>query len=85
MQLAAAAEEAKRKAGFERLIWAPEVLPAETSARAKRGLRDPLKVLKEFGQPLLEADQIGGDTSSNFNGYVLQRLQRTVVSPRQAD
>jgi len=85
MQLAAAAEEAKRKAGFERLIWAPEVLPAETSARSKRSLRDPLKVLKEFGQPILEIDQIEGDTSTNFNGYVLRRLQRTLVSPRPAD
>jgi TIR domain len=85
MQLAAAAAESKRKPGFERLIWAPKVLPAETSDRAKRVRRDPLKILKEFGQRLLETDTIYGDTASNFNGYVLQRLQRTLVSPRQAN
>jgi hypothetical protein len=84
MQLAAAAEEAKRRPGFERLIWAPKVLPAETSARAMIR-RDPLKILKEFGQPLLDTDKIDSDTASNFNGYVLQHLQRRLVTPRQAD
>jgi TIR domain len=81
MQLAAAAEEAKRKPGFERLIWAPKVLPTGTSARAKRVRRDPLKILKGFGQQLLETDKIDSDTASNFNGYVLQRLQRKLISP----
>jgi hypothetical protein len=86
MQLVAAAEEAKRKAGFERLIWAPKILPGETSARAKIVLRNPLKILKEFGQQLLETDQILGDTAaSKFNEYVLLRLERTLISPRQAD
>jgi hypothetical protein len=84
MQLAAAAEEAKRKPAFERLIWAPKVLPAETSARAKVR-QDPLKILKGFGQRLLETDKIVSDTASNFNDYVLERLQRTLVSPRQAN
>jgi hypothetical protein len=86
MQLAAAADEAKRRLGsFERLIWAPAVLPPEASARAKRGRRDPLKVLKGFGQQLLEADQIDSDTASRFNDFVLQRLERKRPSPRQAN
>jgi hypothetical protein len=84
MQLTIAAEEAKRKPGFERLIWAPSVLPAETSAQAKRARRDPLKVLKGFGQQLLETDQIDSDTASRFNENVLQRLERRGLSPRQA-
>jgi TIR domain len=83
MQLAAAAEEAKRKPGFERLIWAPTVLLSETSARARRAGRDPLKILQGFGQQLLEADQIDGDTASRFNDFVLQRLERRRLSPRQ--
>jgi len=82
MQLAAAAEEAKRKPGFERLIWAPTVLP-EKSAQAKRARRNPFQILKRFGQRLLEADQIDSDTASNFNLHVLQRLER--LGRRQAN
>jgi hypothetical protein len=74
MQLAAAAEEAKKKAGFERLIWAPTVPPAGTCAGAQIGRRDPLEVLDQFGQRLLDADQIVGITASGFNEFVLQRL-----------
>jgi hypothetical protein len=85
MQLAAAAEETKRKPGFERLIWAPTVLLAETSTRAKRVRRDPLKILTEFGQQLLEADQIDSNTASSFNAFVLQRLERRRLSPRQVN
>jgi hypothetical protein len=84
MQLTAAAEEAKRKPGFERLIWAPAVLPAE-SAKGRRARRDPLKTLKRFGQQLLEADQIYSDTASNFNQNVLQRLERRPLGQRQAN
>jgi hypothetical protein len=80
MQLTTAAEEAKRKPGFERLIWVPSVLPAETSARAKKARRDPLKILKGFGQQLLEADQIDSDTASRFNENVLHRLERRRLS-----
>jgi TIR domain len=85
MQLAASADEAKARPGFERMIWAPAVLPMETSAQAKRALRDPLKVLKRFGQRLLETDQIDGDTASRFNEFVLQRLERRRISRRQAN
>ena len=51
MQLAAAAEEAKRKRGFERMIWAPAVLP-RSSAEPEMA-RDPLEVLGRFDQQLL--------------------------------
>jgi hypothetical protein len=74
MQLAAAAEEVKKKTGFERLIWAPTVLPAGTCAEAEIAHRDPLEVLDRFGQRLLDPDQIVGATASGFNEFVLQRL-----------
>jgi hypothetical protein len=76
MQLAAAADEVKRRPTFERMIWAPTVLPAETSAQAKRPRSDPLKILKRFGQRLLATDQIHNDTASHFNEFVLQHLSR---------
>jgi TIR domain len=75
MQLAAAAEEAKRRPGFERMIWAPFVLPSGTSAEAKMARRDPLDVVDQFGERL-EPDTIDGDTASRFNEFVLQRLER---------
>ena len=70
MQLAAAADEATRRPSFERIIWAPKVLPAE------RARSDPLKVLKRFGQQLLATDHIYNDTASRFNELVLKRLSR---------
>jgi hypothetical protein len=76
MQLAAAADETKRRPKFERLIWAPIILPTGTSDEAKTA-RDPLEILGRFGQRLLESDQIDGDTASRFNEFVLQRLGRT--------
>src|SRR5262249_14887766 len=85
IQLSAAAKEAKRRRGFERLIWAPKVLPAATSGQAKTARRDPLKVLKGFGQELLAADKVVGDTASNFNSYVLQRLEGRPLSPRHTN
>jgi hypothetical protein len=72
MQLAAAAEEAKRKRGFERMIWAPAVLP-ESSAEPEMA-RDPLEVLGRFDQQMLATDQIDSDTAPRFNEFVLQRL-----------
>ena len=76
MQLAAAADEAKRRPCFERMIWAPSVLPVETSAQAKGARSDPLKILKQFGQQLLPMDQVDSDTASRFNEFVLQRLSK---------
>jgi hypothetical protein len=75
MQLAAAANEARRRPGFERMIWAPIVLPAGTPAEPNMVRRDPLNVVDQFGERL-ETDQIDGDTASRFNEFVLQRLAR---------
>jgi hypothetical protein len=74
MQLAAAAEQAKSKAGFERIIWAPKVLPSGTSGEPEIAGRDPLEILGRFGQRLLATDQVDGDTASRFNQFVLQHL-----------
>jgi TIR domain len=75
MQLAAAADEAKRKPGFVRLIWAPTVLPPRTFAEVEIARRDPLSIVDRFcGR--LPTDQIDGDTASRFNEFVLQRLER---------
>ena len=81
MQLEAAAEEAKRRPGFERLIWAPIVLLSGTSAEAGMVRRNPLEILGQFGQRLLATDQIDGDTASRFNDFVLQRLGRKHRDP----
>ena len=81
MQLAAAADEAKRRPDFERMIWAPTVLPAETPAQAKGAPREALKILKRFGQQLLATDQIDSDTASRFNEFVLLRLARKQNGP----
>jgi hypothetical protein len=79
MQLAFAAEEARKKAGFLRLIWAPAVLLSQAVDGAERGPRDPLSVVDRLGGRL-PTDQIDGDTASRFNEYVLQRLKRLVPS-----
>jgi hypothetical protein len=76
MQLAAAADEAKRRARFERIIWAPSVLLSDTSRKPRMICRDPFQALGQFGQKLLEMDQIEGDTASHFNDFVLHRLRR---------
>jgi hypothetical protein len=72
MQLAAAADEARKRPDFVRMIWAPKVLLSQTSAGVDR---DPLKVVGKFGEPL-PTDQIDGDTASRFIEYMLQRLER---------
>jgi hypothetical protein len=66
MKHAAAADEANRKPGFERMIWVPAVLPAGAP-------RDPLSVVDRFGK-MLPTDQINSDTAVFFNEFVLQRL-----------
>jgi hypothetical protein len=72
MQLAAAAEETKKKPDFVRMIWAPKVLMSQAIAEVER---DPLEVVEGFGARL-DTDQIDGDTASRFTEYVLQRLER---------
>jgi hypothetical protein len=81
MQLAAAAEQAKSKAGFERIIWAPKVLPSGTSGEPEVAGRDPLEILGRFGQRLLATDQIEGDTASRFNQFVLQHFAKMRSDP----
>jgi uncharacterized protein YjbI with pentapeptide repeats len=81
MQLAAAAEEARRRPGFKRMIWAPDVLPG-ASAESGAARRDPFEVLGRFGYQQLEADQIVGDTASRFNDFVLQHLAEGHPGPR---
>jgi MinD-like ATPase involved in chromosome partitioning or flagellar assembly len=73
MQLAAAADEARKKPGFERMIWAPTTMLSGTSVKVVR--RDPLSIVNRFGE-LLPTDQIDGDTASRFTEFVLQRLGR---------
>jgi hypothetical protein len=72
MQLAAAANETRKKPDFIRMIWAPKVLMSQTGAEAER---DPLKVVEGFDEQL-DTDLIDGDTASRFTEYVLQRLER---------
>jgi TIR domain len=80
MQLAAAADEARKRASFVRMIWAPKVLPPETSARGGIVGRDPLSIVDRFGERL-QTDQIDGDTASRFNEFVFQRLGRKQSNP----
>jgi hypothetical protein len=75
MQLAAAAEEARKKSGFTRLIWAPNLLLQGASAAVKTARRNPLRVVDRFGERL-PTDQIDGDVASRFNEFVLQWLGR---------
>ena len=70
LQLAEAGRQATARAGFERLIWAPKIMPGAAPDSAPR---DPLAVLQQFDQ-LLPSDQIEGDTESRFDEFVLQRL-----------
>jgi hypothetical protein len=72
MQLAAAAEESRKRTDFVRMIWAPEVL---TTSEDGIGSRDPLTVVDRFGVRL-PSDKIDGDTASRFNEFVLQRLAK---------
>jgi hypothetical protein len=81
LQLASAAVEAKKmKTSFQRLIWAPKVLPRDAAISAPARLRDPLQVLERFDQRL-PSDQIDGDTPTRFNEFVLQRLGGEIRVP----
>jgi hypothetical protein len=82
MQLAAAKEEARRRPGFKRIIWAPEVPPGASAELGPAG-RDPFEVLGRFGGQQLEADQIVGDTASRFNEFVLQHLAERHRGPKR--
>ena len=71
LQLAEAAEEAKRKPNFCRLVWAPKIMPdGEESSPA----RDPLEVLARYDERLA-TDEVDGDTAARFNDFALQTLR----------
>lgn len=72
LQLGEAGREASNRSGFERLIWAPKVVPGSVEDAAR--VRDPLDVLQTFDAHL-DSDQIDGDTAARFNEFVLQRLE----------
>jgi hypothetical protein len=73
LQLAAAADEAARRPGFTRLIWAPKIIP-DADGAAAGARRDPLQVLEGFGSALGPQDAIEGDTCSRFVDLLRQRL-----------
>jgi hypothetical protein len=73
LQLAAAADEATRRPGFTRLVWAPKIIP-DHGGRAEGSKRDPLQVLEGFGSALGPQDAIEGDTCSRFVDLLRQRL-----------
>lgn len=67
---------------FERLIWAPKILPGTDEKTAPR---DPLAVVERFDAPL-PSDQVDSDTGARFNEFVLQRLNSRatpVAAPRK--
>jgi hypothetical protein len=77
MQLAAAADESRKRTEFVRMIWAPAVL---TTSEDSTSPRDPLAVVDRFGARL-PTDKIDGDTASRFNEFVLQRLAKKHINP----
>ena len=80
LQLASAAVEAQKKTTFQRLIWAPKVMPRDAAFGVVNALRDPLRVLDRFDRRL-PSDQIDGDTATRFNEFVLQRLGKVIHVP----
>jgi hypothetical protein len=72
-QLECAAAEAAKRPSFQRLIWAPKVLPTRESDAREFAARDPFNVLSRFGARL-PSDQVDSDTATRFNEFVFQRL-----------
>ncbi len=72
-QLECAAAEAAKRPSFQRLIWAPKVLPARECDAPEFAARDPFTVLGRFGARL-PSDQVDSDTATRFNEFVFQRL-----------
>jgi hypothetical protein len=70
MQLLEARQEAQRRPGFRRLIWAPKFLP---SVGEDSPPRDPFAVLERF-DCYNAGDELFSDTSARFNDFVTQRL-----------
>src|SRR5262249_51814301 len=59
---------------FERLIWAPKVLPTLDPSSEPVKPRDPLAVMSRYDE-CIATDQIDGDTASRFIEFILQRMQ----------
>lgn len=72
-QLSAAARRALADPTFNRLIWAPKIMPRSNSADENLKLRDPIDVLSGFGDKC-PTDEIDGDTAARFKEFVLQRI-----------
>jgi hypothetical protein len=70
LQLAEARAKADLDKKFQRLIWAPRIVPgSEDSAPA----RDPIAVLAQFDSSVA-TDEIEGDTAARFKDFLLDRL-----------
>jgi len=70
--------DAQRKTRFQRLIWAPKIVPSPANEATET--RKPLDVVARF-DTLLPVDAIEGDTISTFVEFVGQRLQRLATPP----
>jgi hypothetical protein len=70
LQLAEAREAVAGNPKFQRLIWAPKVVPGSTDGTAER---DPAAVLAQLDGGSAN-DEIDGDTAARFKEFVLQRL-----------
>lgn len=79
LQLELAAERANGTADFKRIVWAPKVLVGENGA-ATGPERDPLAVVKKFGEQL-PSDKVDGSEISAFVEFVVQHLERIAPLP----
>lgn len=82
-QLDLAAERAKMNPDFKRIIWAPKVLVRDDGA-ASESERDPLAVLKRFGEQI-PSDKVDGSEISAFVEFVVQHLERIAPLPDVSD
>ncbi len=79
-QLELAAERAKTNADFKRMVWAPKVLVGDDGTAVRETERDPLDVLKRFGEQL-PSDKIDGSELSAFVEFVVEHLERIAALP----
>lgn len=70
--------DAQQRTKFQRLIWAPRIVPSATNEETET--RKPLDVVARFDS-LLPVDAVEGDTISTFVAFVGQRLQRVATPP----
>lgn len=70
LQLIAARETAGRKPNFQRLIWAPKIVPGGPDNAPER---DPVEVLAQLDSSTPH-DEVVGDTAARFKDFVLQRV-----------